>query len=166
MTQKNDRKPLTLGFDCDGVLRELNLANIHVCEIINNFEPFKVDSLTGTKPLLNPMDLALPEDILFCLTRCYTDEDIRRKSDWLNHYYGDRISLFTVPKTVDNWGEDYHNGVGKAKYDIIREVNADLYIDDDPGIIRVLRKLADKDNFPCKFLKYGPWIEEFHRDKP
>lgn len=165
MTQKNDRKPTTIGFDLDGVLRELDLSMIHMCEIVKDFRPFEVNSLTATKPLLNPMLLALPEDQLYCLTRCYTEVDVRRKQEWLNHFYGDRISLFTVPKCTENWGDDYHNMVGKAKYDIIKELNTDLYIDDDPGIIRVLRKLALEDSFDCKFLKYGCWIEEYHKEK-
>lgn len=154
-------KGMTIGYDLDGVLRTLDLANIHMCEIVKNFEPFEVDSLTATRPLLNPMDLALPEDQLYVLTRCYTDVDVRRKEDWLHHYYGERIQMFTVPKCTDNWGNDYNEQVGKAKYDIIKELESDIYIDDDPGIIRVLRRLANKDDFHCKFLKYGPWIEQY-----
>jgi 3-deoxy-D-manno-octulosonate 8-phosphate phosphatase KdsC-like HAD superfamily phosphatase len=60
MTQKNDRKRMVIGLDMDGVLRELDLAMIHTCEILKNFDPFYVNSLTATKPLLNPMDIALP----------------------------------------------------------------------------------------------------------
>jgi hypothetical protein len=134
---------------------------------LKNFEPFEVDSLSGTRPLLNPMDLALPEDRLYVLTRCYTEVDVRRKQEWLHHYYGDRIDLFTVPKVTDTWGDAYSQMVGKAKYDIIKELETDLYIDDDPGIIRVCRDLAKQDDFHCKFLKYGPWLEEYHKgDNP
>ena len=152
---------MILGLDMDNVLRTLSLPTIHICEIVKNYEPFEVDSLSATRPLLNPMDFALPEDILYCLTRCYTDVDIQRKQEWLNHYYGNRIEMFTVPKCTDNWGTEYHEQVGKAKYDIIKELNSDIYIDDDPGLIRVMRRLAKADNFPCKFIKFGPWIEEY-----
>jgi hypothetical protein len=155
-------KGITIGLDMDGVLRELDLSVLHICESIKDFKPFEVNTLTATKPLLNPMLLALPEDSLYCLTRCYTETDIRRKREWLNHFYGDRITLFTVPKCTDNWGTDYQEKVGKAKYDIIKELDSDLYIDDDPGLIRVLRRLASEDGLNCKFLKYGPWIEEYH----
>jgi len=156
-----DKNSLVLGFDLDNVLRTLSLPTIHICEIIKDYSPFEVDSLSATRPLLNPMDLALPEDQLYVLTRCYTDVDIRRKQEWLNHYYGNRIEMFTVPKCTENWGTEYYEQVGKAKYDIIKELESDMYFDDDPGLIRVMRRLAKKDNFHCKFIKYGCWIEQY-----
>jgi hypothetical protein len=70
--------------------------------------------------------------------------------------------MFTVPKTTSNWGNEYSEMVGKAKYDIVKELGSDMYFDDDPGIIRAMRRLAIKDNYPCKFIKYGCWIEEYH----
>mgnify|MGYP001252619800 FL=1 len=145
----------------DNVLRELNLALIHVCETTGDFAPFKVDSLTNTKPLLNPMLLALPEDELFCLTRCYIQEDIDLKQGWLNHFYGDRVKLLTVGKCTSNWGQEYCEKVGKAKYDILKDIKADVYIDDDPGLIRVIRRLVLADGLSLKCLKYGPWIQEY-----
>ena len=148
-------------FDMDGVLRELNLALIHVCETTGDFAPFKVDSLANTKPLLNPMLLVLPEDELFCLTRCYTQEDIDLKQGWLNHFYGNRIKLLTVGKCTSNWGSEYCEMVGKAKYDVLCSIDADIYIDDDPGLIRVIRRLAEADGFSIKCMKYGPWIQEY-----
>lgn len=153
-------------FDMDGVLRELNLAMIHVCEKIEDYDASYVDSLTATRPLLNPMYFTLPEDELFCLTRCTTILSSERKERWLKHFYGDRITfiplVYNFP-TVDgnSWGTAYTTAVGKAKYDILVDIKADMYWDDDPGIIREMRRLAHKDGNPMKFIKYGPWIEEY-----
>ena len=151
-------------FDCDGVLRELNLALIHVCEKLDDFSAFKVDSLANTKPLLNPMLLALPEDELFCLTRCYIQEDIDLKQGWLNHFYGDRVKLLTVGKCTSNWGQEYCEMVGKAKFDILKEIKADIYFDDDPGLIREMRRLNEEAKLNIKMIKYGCWIEEYRPD--
>jgi hypothetical protein len=145
----------------DGVLRELNLAIIHICEKIGDNSAFEVDALTNTKPLLNPMLLALPEDELFCLTRCYTQKDIDRKQAWLNHFYGNRIKLLTVGKCTSNWGDEYCEFVGKAKFDILVNVGADIYMDDDPGLIRVMRRLNNEAKLNIKMIKYGPWIEHY-----
>lgn len=156
-----------LFFDMDGCLRELDLAMIHVCERINDFDPSYTNSITATRPLLNPMDFALPEDELYCLTRCTTILSSERKARWLEHFYGNRIKLIPLVYEFstnggDTWGQVYCDVVGKAKYDILVDNKADIYLDDDPGIIRVMRRLAEKDGITSiKFIKYGCWIEEY-----
>lgn len=159
-------------FDCDGVLRQLNLAMIHVCDAIGNYQPGYVDSICNTKPLLNPMDFALPEDDLYCLTRCSSEESAQRKAEWLYHWYGSRIKfkhiLMNIPNSKDNWGPNYTDKVAYEKYHVLKEIGADIYFDDDPGIIRSLRELYNTDFITDKkiiFIKYGPWIEEYSPSK-
>ena len=38
------------------------------------------------------------------------------------------------------------------------KLGVEVYFDDDPAIIKVMRTLTDK----IKFIKYGSWVDEYY----
>ena len=153
---------MRIGFDMDGVLRTSNLGLLKACIAIDDFEPYKIDQLTSTQPLLNPNFFGMIEDELYCITNCMSDESAASKKVWLQHFYGDRVNLIPIQVATNAWGEDYAMPIAKAKLEKVLEEGIEVYFEDDPMIVRFMRELlTGKRNDSVKIIKYGPWVKEY-----
>ena len=104
------------------------------------------------------MLFATKEDEIFVITNCGTKESGDQKRGWIKHFFGDRIKVITCEVAKGLWKKAYCDATAKAKVDVMLELGIDVYFDDDPAIINVMRKLTDK----IKFIKYGSWIDEYY----
>ena len=161
----------------DGVLRRLDLSMIKVNEGLKNKqgnEALQLHIDSQTEPTFNPAMFALPSDELYCVTNCSSENSAAKKERWLNHFYGGRIKIAPIHAAQGKWGKDYVDEVSREKLNVLYEIGAEVYFDDDPAIIRVMRELHEQDlkDFAktdkvnlmpyIKFLKYGTWIEEWY----
>ena len=168
---------MIIAFDMDGVLRNLDLAFIKVMEGLkcregNDALKLHIDSHTA--PNFNPGMFALQDDDIYCVTNCSSKNSAAKKERWLKHFYGDRVKLAPTFAGIGSWGKDYVDPVARAKLDVLYQIEAEVYFDDDPAIIRVMRELHQQDlkEFEktddvwlmpyIKFMKYGSWIEEWY----
>jgi len=152
---------LKIAFDIDGVLRRKDLGFLKLCldlGIEKTREALWMYDYAETEPILNPMLFATPDDEIYVITNCMTKESAEVKKRWIRHFYGDRIKFLHVSVAATSWGKKYVDAVAKAKVDIMLQEGIEVYFDNDPAIIRVMRSLTDK----IKFIKYGPWIEEYY----
>ena len=148
----------------DGVLRYSHLGLLRSCQEIGNYEPYKLE-MHMMHPLLNPMMFATEDDELYCVTNCMTEFSVELKKRWSKFWFGDRVKILPImgqkkkqdKTTGADWGYAYCIPVAKAKVKVMLELGIDLYFDDDPTIIKVMRKLTDK----IVFVKYGPWFEAY-----
>jgi len=168
---------MNIGFDMDGVLRRLDLSLFKFRDAINNkeaHEALEMHIRRETEPLFNPMMFALPSDDIYCITNCSSENSAERKKKWLNHFYGGRIEIVPVYAAQGKWGNEYVDEVAKNKLEKCHEYEIEIYIDDDPAIIRRMRELHNDElkDFAksegihlmpyVKFLKYGAWLEEVY----
>jgi len=145
----------------DGVLRYLSLGQLKFAQALNTpeaWDAFEIHRLHDTKPLLNPCLFALPSDELYCVTNCGSEKSAEQKRRWIRHFYCDRVKILPVIAAKGLWGKAYVDEVAKTKVAVLLKNDVEVYFDDDPAIIRVMRTLTDR----IKFLKYGPWIEEVY----
>ena len=153
---------MKIAFDMDGVLREGSLGLYkHLTEdpiTKENLEALKIETMASMYPLLNPMLFATKEDEIYVITNCGNSHSAIQKKEWLEHFYGNRIKFFHIELAQGLWKKDYCNAVAKAKVDIMLKEGIEVYFDDDPAIINVMRTLTDK----IKFIKYGTWVQEYY----
>jgi len=153
---------MRIAFDMDGVLRIIDLSKLKLAQKNQHWDVFNIHKKRDTYPLLNPTLFALSSDKIFCVTNCMGEDSEIIKRRWLQHFYGDRIEMIPMQVARGLWGKEYVDAVAKAKLGVCIERDIDVYFDDDPAIIRVMRELQQR-SFPdshIKFLKYGAWIEE------
>jgi len=148
---------MNIAFDFDGILRRSHLGMLKICEDINSYEGFKIQSMINDQ-ILNPMLFALKNDKIFIISNCSNDSSIKEKKNWLKHFFGNRVKFIPIIGFFDKWKKAYVDKVAKQKVDIMLKLGIDIYFDDDPAIIRVMRSMTDK----IKFVKYGSWIEEYY----
>ena len=166
---------MRLGFDMDGVLRKIDLARLWLAINTNIKDHPDKEWVEGfwnlndiREPLLNPSLFALPEDEIYVITNCLSEASREWKEMWIKHFYGDRIKLITISVATDKWGKEYVDPVAEAKLQIILAYRIELYIDDDPAIVRRMRKLIEERNvleeygYKPVILKYGAWIREWY----
>lgn len=159
---------LNIAFDMDGVLRPLDLTFIRMAEAVNNEHAWKaleLHILTQTKPQLNPGMFALQGDSIYCITNCSSENSANKKRRWLKHFFGDMVEILPVFGPKGAWGDDYYRPVAKDKLAVCYDNDIDIYFDDCPDIIRIMRELHKEDldfgELPfIHFIKYGAWIEE------
>lgn len=153
---------MKIGFDVDGVLRTGHVGFLKLCGIggwnDKVDEAYNVQRYSQCWPLLNPYLLALKDDELYAITAVLHKQTLKEKSRWIEFFYGNRIKYLTVEGPQNAWGADYVDIVAARKVEVMLEHGIEVYFDDDPAIIRVMRGLTDK----IKFLKFGPWFEEVY----
>jgi len=145
----------------DGVIRYSDLGILKLCQTIGyekTRDAYVVHRMSRGGILLNPFDFAIEGDEVFCVSNCSSKERAKDKKQWLKHYFGNRIKLIPVVLAHGAWKKDYVDTVAKAKVELMLKLGIEVYFDDDPAIIRVMRTLTDK----IKFIKYGPWIKEYY----
>lgn len=140
---------MKIAFDMDGVLKPMDLGFLHFCvgtsEIYkDSMESFRLHSATESKPLFNPMYLAMPNDVLYVISNCGTKEFVQSKEKWLRHYYGDRLIFKPVFVPFGLWDKEFVSRVAKEKLRVIKEEGIEVYYDDDPAIVDELRNLTNK----------------------
>lgn len=152
---------MRISFDMDGVIRYTDLGILKMCEIIGyekSLEAYRIHRMARGSLILNPFDFATKDDEVFCVSHCSSKESAKRKRRWLQHYFGDRIKFVPIIFSHGGWKKEYVDKVAKMKVEKMLKLKIEVYFDDDPAIIRVMRTLTDK----IKFIKYGPWIEEYY----
>jgi len=153
---------LKIAFDLDGVIRVCDLHFLKLCMdlgIDRTAEALKVyEMVARSQPLLNPFLFATKDDEIYIITNCMTKDSEEAKRRWVKHFLGDRIKFLAVRIAPKAWKKSYVDPVAKAKVEVMLREGIDVYFDDDPAIIRVMRQLTDK----VKFIKYGPWIDEYY----
>lgn len=167
---------MNIGFDMDGVLRRLDLSMMKFRDAINNktaHEALEMHMRRETEPWINPGMFALPDDEIFCITNCSSQNGAERKREWLRHFYGNRVKIAPTFGGSGKWGKEYVDDVARQKLDVCYKCDIEVYFDDDPAIIRVMRELhamdvGAMDGTPefIKFIKYGAWLEEVYIDDP
>jgi len=152
---------MKIAFDLDGVVRKGDLAFLKLClelEKTISKDVLTLANMTYTEPLLNPFLFALADDEIYIVTNCLSEKSRQFKERWVNHFLGNRVKLITISVAANKWGKEYVDAVAKAKVEVMLKEGIEVYFDNDPAIIRVMRTLTDK----IKFIKYGCWIEEFY----
>ena len=152
---------MKLAFDLDGVVRENDLGFLKLCLWLKEpeaIEALKIKYISSRKPLLNPADFATEDDQIYVISNCMTKDSMDEKRRWLNHYFSCKITFIPVQIATGDWKKAYCDPVAKGKVEVMLNLGIDVYFDDDPAIIRVMRKLTKK----IKFVKYGPWIKEYY----
>ena len=160
-------------FDLDGVVRRVDLAKLWIA-----LEGIRVQDREDQhgywnlhdirEPLLNPCLFALPDDEIFIITNCLSEEAEDRKREWVKHFFGDRVQLITISIATNKWGREYVDPVAEAKLRIILAYRIDVYFDDDPAIVRRMRELIEewcvREEYGYRpvILKYGPWLREWY----
>jgi hypothetical protein len=152
---------MRIAFDVDGVLRENRLGFFKLCtEMGSNdaLEALKIETESSVGLKLNPLLFATKDDEIYALTNCGSTHSAMQKREWLKHFYGDRIKFLAIEIAKGLWKKDYCDATAKAKVDIMLREGIEVYFDDDPAIIKVMRTLTDK----IKFIKYGSWVDEYY----
>jgi len=156
---------MNICFDFDGVLRHLDLG-IWRHSLSTGYAGDAILHARSQTPLLNPAMMALPEDNLYCVTGCLSLETSEEKSRFLKHFYGNRIELTCVLTPNDIEGRAFEEEVAHRKFELLKKLKIDVYFDDNPTIVRALRKLAEEEGIQTiKFVKYGGWIEPYEPEK-
>jgi len=167
---------MIIAYDMDGVLRRMDLSMLMLAMKSSEenkeaaWEAWKMHVDRETDPILHPSLLALADDVIFCVTNCGNEESAKKKDRWLKHYYGERVTIAPVFAGKGLWGKEYVDDVARKKLNVIYDIGAEVYFDDDPAIIRVMREMHEQDIKDCqseiptfiKFMKYGNWIEELY----
>ena len=152
---------MKIAFDVDGVLREGRLGFFKLCTDMgteNSIEALKIETEASMRPLLNPFLFATADDEIYALSNCGSTHSAKQKRSWLYHFYGDRIKFISIEIANGLWKKDYCDAVAKAKVEIMLKKGIEVYFDDDPAIIKVMRTLTDK----IKFIKYSSWVDEYY----
>ena len=152
---------MKIAFDMDGVLRDGRLGFYMLCRDLNSSESKRaldVETMASCNPLLNPMLFATKEDEIFAVTNISVGQTAQQKKDWLNHFYGNRLK-FLCTEVPDCKGERaYVDTVSKLKIKLMLKEGIQVYFDNDPMIVKIMRTLTDK----ITILKYGTWVEEYY----
>lgn len=164
---------MNIGVDFDGVLAHIDIGFLrHLMETgwDKNKRAWLMQVWNTRHKLFDPTVIALPDDKIYVISNCFSEEQKKEKSVWLEHNYGNRLIFRPTSSAVGSWDKDYVDPVARAKLDKCYELKIDVYFDDDPAIIRVMRELHKKDitempydSIPfIYFMKYGPGIMEFY----
>ena len=152
---------MRIAFDIDGVLREGSLGFFMHCTADptpENLECLKVETMASMFPLVNPCLFATKDDEIYAISNCGSGHSVAQKRDWLAHFYGGRVTFIPVEVANGLWKKDYVDAVAKVKVEVMLRLGIEVYFDDDPMIVKVMRTLTDK----IKFIKYGTWVEEYY----
>ena len=152
---------MIIAFDVDGVLRQGSLGlykHLTNPATPENIEALQIETMASMYPLLNPCLFATKGDVLLAISNCGNGHSKEQKADWLRHFYGDRIKFYGVEVATGLWKKAYCDATAKVKVELMLKLGVEVYFDDDPAIINVMRTLTDK----IKFIKYGTWVEEYY----
>ena len=145
---------MLIGFDLDGVLADINVPLLHSLADSPNRKEYETWYYVCVKPLLDPRLIMLPEDTGVIITsRATWMMDITEK--WCRKYY----PQFPLHIIDNEWldptmnTKDWSINAAKKKYEKMVVLGVELYIDDNPVVVRELRKLG----MPA--LQYGGRIE-------
>lgn len=148
---------MKIAFDMDGVLRTIDLGLLKQCEKDGDFEPM-VLSTSMAPLLLNPFLFTLPEeDDIFVISSCPSKTSEKMKEEWVRHFLG--IGTHFLPIRIKGgWGKSYCEPTAKAKIEIMLSLDIEVYFEDDPSIVKLMRSMTDK----IKIIHYGTWITEYN----
>lgn len=160
---------MKIGIDLDGVGRTSMLGELHLMHQLRD-RGINVDVHKWAKvqqgqiwPLLNPGIISLPEDEIYFITAATLLKDKRRKQRWVKHFFGRGkvigVQVLTGSAPMAAWGKTYVDKVSEIKLEIMQELGIEVYIDEDPEIVRKMRKIIEAHDLKIKVLHYGPWIE-------
>ena len=134
---------IKIGFDLDGTIADIELALLHLVE---NNEAAEKDYYRDRTQIFNPYLFLHEEDEGVIITsRKYGLKGITE--EWLR---ARNIRLPIVHEVCPHKPPDWEN-IAKWKAEIIKNNDLDIYIDDNPTIVTILRKECPK----CKVIQYG-----------
>lgn len=140
-------------FDFDGVIREGDQGIYHLGYNCSNKnvgpKAVYLQSAASCRPLLNPLDFALPDDVIYVLSACTTVAELNEKRAWLQHFYGYKVLFEHVFMGTAN-------DVAKEKIELMESLHVEIYFENNPTIVNLMRKLTDK----IKIVHYGSWVQE------
>lgn len=155
---------MKIAFDLDGVLCDIDVAMLRVIDILEEHlgKPDAIKTIEQwyykTRiPNLNAMLFLAPEDELFIIT-ARIDEYHESTKRFVSHFFPNAALIFQGRKRIPyhKWDkEDGLNSIIQEKARVINRLKIDVYFDDNPRIVRALRKLC-KD---CKTILYGGRVE-------
>lgn len=148
---------MRIGFDLDGVLCDTDINHVRLCVGIPPYDTdlekrkeMEIVYFSSRKPLLDPEDFVCDGDEYFVITGRGEEimGEVTRR--WCGKYVPNAKEVYLV-------GGGYWKPVTDAKVKQIVELDIDVYFDDDPEIVKELRKaLPDK----IKVIQYGGrWIK-------
>ena len=155
---------MKIAFDLDGVVRTSMLGELNlVHQLLQNKVPVNLERWAQVQqgqvwPQLNPMLLALPEDEIFVISASTLLKKDAIKRRWIKHFYGNRIKVILV-RGPDAWGQYYVKAVARLKLKKMKLLQIDVYYDEDPEIVREMRRLVKRDALKIAIIHYGPWLE-------
>ena len=98
---------MKIGFDIDGVLREINLP---LLKIMEDYPETKEWYYAGLKPLLNPILFIHQEDSMYIITVQKT-EDKNHTMEWLDRFIPGKWKLIVL---IDDWKPSEWKTPGKV----------------------------------------------------
>lgn len=151
-----------IGFDFDGVLAEKVFFDNDLVKYRKN--------LLNAKPLLNPYRIKRSDDKIYIITGRYT-EHYYHTVEWLNKhypkfnfnnlYFANKLEFiakyYNLPK--------YIKYISRMKLNIIKNLDLDIYFEDDEFTIKFLRfhigrKCKIIDIKDVDFIDFKKWIKE------
>lgn len=144
-----------ISFDLDGVVIDQDLFSLRAINLTE--DKAKRDELfsyylIGRHMKLNPLDFVGLDDKLFLVTG--RDESCREiTQDWVRHYFPSAhlimCNLETLTPTTDT--VDWTKRQAELKAAVLRDIRANVYFEDNPEVVKHLRKLCPK----ITIIQYG-----------
>jgi len=148
---------MKIGFDLDGVLCEIDMVALNLMDKLPvngrvDIESYYYDTV---KPLLNPEDFLNDGDIYYVITGRH-DQLTATTFRWLNKYcpnYSDYFIVGGKPWYLrdETDHKTFHKSGAEMKADLINTLELDIYIDDSPKVVEILRRLCPN----TKVIQYG-----------
>ena len=153
---------MRVGFDLDGVLCGINVG---VLRIIDNIQRGDVKRSSEEwyyrerKPLLNPHFFLSEKDEMFIITS-RSERLSHITKTWVRHFFGNRVTekrLIIVSHETKKLGNSkmqvnkWLREMGEKKAKTINKLELDVYFEDSPETVQVLRKLCPN----TKIIHYG-----------
>jgi hypothetical protein len=143
---------MRIGFDLDGVLAEIRVAELELIRIAvkNGADEDLLEEgyYSSLRPLLDARDFVGPDDDAVVITsRPERLAGVTRR--WLNYYYP-QFDYYMVAPPADWRDGDPRKAVAMLKAAKIRQAGVAVYFDDDPVVVGHLRSMV---NIPV--VKFG-----------
>lgn len=133
---------MTIGFDLDGVLCDINVTQLI---LIQNLPSAEVSYYKERKPLLNPVQFLISGDKYIIVTaRRKVLKAITR--EWINKYLPNARWFSVWTGYIDDIKK-----IAQEKLKILKKEKVEIYFDDNVDIIKELRKMCKS----IKFVQFG-----------